>query len=112
MPVYEYLCRANKTSVEVHHAMSDNIETWGHLCRIAGIDPGNTPADSPVERLVFAPLISTPQGNSDLKQMGFTKLVRRDHGVYENVTASGKESRYMVAGDRGTVPDISKKISD
>jgi hypothetical protein len=112
MPVYEYLCHANKTSVEVHHSMSEKIGTWGRLCEVAGIDPGSTPADSPVERLLFAPQISTPQGNTDLKQMGFTKLVRRDQGVYENVTASGNENRYMVAGDKSTLPDLSKKISD
>ena len=51
-------------------------------------------------------------GNSTLKEKGFTKLVKRDEGVYENVTASGDEARYMIAGDASTVPHLHKKIRD
>ncbi len=40
------------------------------------------------------------------------KLVKRDEGVYENVTRTGKESRYMEAGKPETLPDIQRKISD
>lgn len=112
MPTYEYLCRANQTSVEVIHSIREDIKTWGELCAAAGIDPGETAADAPVERLVFTPLISTPTGDSHLKNLGFTKLVRRDHGVYENVTATGNEKRYMNAGDASSLPDIKRKISD
>jgi putative FmdB family regulatory protein len=66
----------------------------------------------PVKRLISLPFVSTPAGNSDLKSMGFTKLVRRDSGVYENVTRSGKESRYMEAGKPETMPHLNKKIED
>ena len=112
MPVYEYHCEANGLSAEVVHGMTENIATWGELCARVGADPGDTPSDSPVERLLFAPGISTPAGNTKLKEMGFTKLVRRDKGVYENVTSSGDESRYMVAGDKSTLPHLTKKIKD
>jgi hypothetical protein len=44
--------------------------------------------------------------------MGFSKLVKRDDGVYENVTASDKESRVVKAGDRSTYPDFKSKVGD
>ncbi len=112
MPVYEYYCPAAKTAIEVEHSITESFETWGELCRRAGTDPGDTPADSPVEKLLFASGIATPKTNADLKNLGFTKLVKRDTGVYENVTATGGESRYMNAGDSSTLPDIKRKISD
>jgi len=56
--------------------------------------------------------IAVPTGNSDLKSKGFTKLVRRDNGVYENVTRREGESRYMEAGKPETLPDFSKTISE
>ncbi|MGI8907405.1 MAG: zinc ribbon domain-containing protein [Candidatus Sumerlaeaceae bacterium] len=112
MPVYEYYCPANACSVEVVHSITERIATWGELCARGKAQLGDTPADSPVERLLFAPGVSTPAGDSRLKELGFTKLVKRDTGVYENVTASGAESRYMNAGDASTLPQLSKKIRD
>ncbi len=112
MPVYEYLCPANGEMVEIVHSMKERIQTWGELCSRAGLDAGQTPEESPVERLLFAPGVTTPASNSKLKEMGFTKLVRRDSGVYENVTASGTESKYMVAGDNSTMPHFKNKITD
>ena len=44
--------------------------------------------------------------------MGFTKLVKRDDGIYENVTATGKESKYWDAAKPETRPDLKSKISD
>jgi predicted nucleic acid-binding Zn ribbon protein len=112
MPVYEYLCQANGRTLQVEHGMATRLATWGELCDLCGVEAGETPRDATVERLLFAPGISAPAGDSKLKEMGFTKLVRRDKGVYENVTASGKESRYMNAGDSSTLPDLSGKITD
>ena len=68
--------------------------------------------DAPVIRLISLVGISTPKTNSDLKGMGFTKLVKRDNGVYENVTATGKESRYWDATKPETMPDLKRKIRD
>ena len=65
-----------------------------------------------VRRVILQVGIATPTGDSELKSMGFTKLVRRDQGVYENVTATGNESRYMEAGKSETLPDLKRKISD
>jgi predicted nucleic acid-binding Zn ribbon protein len=41
-----------------------------------------------IKRLISRVYISTPTTNAELKNMGFKKLVRRDQGVYENVTAT------------------------
>ncbi len=51
MPTYDYRCEANDRIVEVSHRMNDVVQTWGELCALAGIDPGDTPPDSPVTRL-------------------------------------------------------------
>ncbi len=67
---------------------------------------------APVKRLISLVGISTPKGNSDLKNMGFTKLVRRDKGVYENVTATGNEAKIWDAGKPETMPDLRRKIRD
>jgi putative FmdB family regulatory protein len=62
-----------------------------------------------VKRLISLVSIAVPQSDSDLKSKGFTKLVRRDSGVYENVTATDKESRYFEAGKPETMPKLKKK---
>lgn len=52
MPTYEYRCPANGKTVEVTHAMAEQVRTWGELCTRAGVDPGKTPAETPVEKAV------------------------------------------------------------
>ena len=52
MPTYDYRCDANGQVVEVRHSMSEQLTTWGELCALAGLEPGATPPDSPVERLI------------------------------------------------------------
>lgn len=66
----------------------------------------------PVVKRVSRININTPKTNSELKDLGFTKLVRRDDGVYENVTARSGDSRYMVRGQPKTLPDIKKTLAD
>ncbi len=51
MPTYDYGCEANGTIVEVRHAMSETLTTWGELCAAAQLAPGDTPLDAPVRRL-------------------------------------------------------------
>ena len=65
-----------------------------------------------VKKIVSRINISCPKTNSELRDLGFTKLVKRDDGVYENVTARTNDSRYMVRGKNETIPDLSKTISD
>ena len=51
MPTYDYLCEVNGHALEVKHSMNEVIKTWGELCERAGIDRGDTPADTPVSKL-------------------------------------------------------------
>jgi len=51
MPTYDYRCDANDRVLEVNHRMSEELRTWGELCAMAGIEPGDTPAESPVKKL-------------------------------------------------------------
>lgn len=112
MPTYEYHCPENGRRIEVLHPYSQRITTWSELCQLAGQQPGETAPQTAVEKIITAPNLAFPKTTSALKNMGFTKLVRREKGVYENVTATGNESRYMRADDPSSVPDLSKKISD
>lgn len=65
-----------------------------------------------VSRLIVPVGMATPTGDSSLKDMGFAKLVRRDKGVYENVTAMDHESRYYHANRPETMPDIKRRVGD
>lgn len=51
MPMYDYHCAANDKTVQVTHRMSEEIKTWGQVCAMAQIEPGDTPADSPVSKV-------------------------------------------------------------
>ena len=52
MPTYDYHCAKNSKTVTVQHGMKDAISNWGDLCQRAEVDPGDTPKDTPVERLI------------------------------------------------------------
>jgi putative FmdB family regulatory protein len=65
-----------------------------------------------VRKLISRISISCPKTNGELRDLGFTKLVKRDDGVYENVTARNGDSRYMERGKPETIPNLSKTISD
>ena len=111
MPTYDYICEHNGKTVEVYHDINTKLKTWGEVCFATQSPLGDTDVLAPV-RLVIRPVsISVPIGNSKLKEHGFTKLVKRDNGVYENVTATGDEKKYMKAGDKSSLPHLHKKIS-
>ena len=57
-------------------------------------------------------MANTPIGDAGIKDIGFTKLVKRDDGVYENVTRSGSEKRYARADDPSSMRDIARKLPD
>ncbi|MFT5422830.1 MAG: hypothetical protein ACI89L_000599 [Phycisphaerales bacterium] len=50
MPRYDYHCPANSQTLEVAHAMSHTVKTWGELCELAEIETGDTDSRSPVEK--------------------------------------------------------------
>ena len=62
MPYYEYHCASNGRTVEVRHGMSERVETWGALAERAGIEPGETPSATPVERWMSAPVAISGEG--------------------------------------------------
>jgi len=66
----------------------------------------------PVQKIISRINISTPKSNSELRDLGFTKLVKRDDGVYENVTRRKGDSRYMERDKPETMPNLSKTIRD
>lgn len=112
MPLYDYYCSANGLTIEVKHGADVVLETWGEVCYASQTPMGETDFMAPVRKVLSAPAISLPTGNSKLKEVGFTKLVKRDDGVYENVTRTGDEQRYMKTGQPETLPHLHKKIRD
>ncbi|OKY73863.1 MAG: transcriptional regulator [Desulfobulbaceae bacterium DB1] len=104
MPLYEYEHSDQSCSLGVRFEISQSLSSPKLTqCPQCG---------HPVKRLISLCAISTPKTNSDLKNLGFTKLVRRDNGVYENVTATGRESKIWDAGKPETMPDLRSKIRD
>jgi hypothetical protein len=59
VPKYDYHCPSNGMTLEASHPMRESVETWGQLCSLMGADPGNTPADAPVERAIHGVMAIT-----------------------------------------------------
>jgi len=107
MPIYEYQVKPGETGCdhcrqgfETYQKMKDEALTACPKCGCA------------IHRLIYPTAANTPKTNSELKNLGFTKLVKRDEGVYENVTRTGSEAKYMERDKPETIPHIHKKISD
>ncbi|EIJ42422.1 hypothetical protein BegalDRAFT_1541 [Beggiatoa alba B18LD] len=52
MPTYDYHCASNGQTIEAKHGMNEELSTWGELCANTGLALGNTPADTPIVRLI------------------------------------------------------------
>jgi putative FmdB family regulatory protein len=105
LPVYEYEhtgegCKEMGKNFEIYQGIREDTL---RECRVCG---------KPVRRLIPLINISTPVSDSKYKELGFTKLVRKDSGVYENVTALDHESRYFEADKPDTMPDLNSRIQD
>lgn len=105
MPVYEYEhCDDTPCSLgrvfEITQSMADKELVRCPHC------------GGKVKKLLSLASINTPKTNAELRDLGFTKLVKRDDGVYENVTRRGGESRYMEKGKPETMPNLNKTIRD
>jgi hypothetical protein len=110
---YDYYCDANGQTVEVVHSIYALVSSWGDLCQLASIGLGETDEEEPVRKIITtAPMANTPAGNSELKNLGFTKLEKRYDGTYENVTRTGTEKRFLDPRDPSSMPHLHKKISD
>jgi len=104
MPVYEYEHVEDDCSLGKVFSLTQSIHDKP-LSRCPA-------CEGPVKKIISMAYISTPKGNSELKDMGFTKLVRRDDGVYENVTARDGDSKVVVRDKPETLPNLSKTIRD
>jgi len=65
-----------------------------------------------IRKIMSLNFVNTPKSDTDLRNLGFTKLVKREDGVYENVTRRDGDSRYMQRNRPETIPNLSKTISD
>jgi predicted nucleic acid-binding Zn ribbon protein len=65
MPTYDYRCEANGRVVEVRHGMNETLTTWGELCERAGVQPDDTPSETPVQRLISGGYVITGSGKTD-----------------------------------------------
>jgi hypothetical protein len=65
MPTYDYRCEANARIVEVRHGMNEIVRDWADLCARAGIEPGDTPGDAEVVRLITGGYVITHTGSGD-----------------------------------------------
>ena len=104
MPVYEYEHQGNPCNLgkvfDYQQMISEKQLTHCPHC------------SGPVQKIISRINISCPKTNSELRDLGFTKLVKRDDGVYENMTARGGDSRYMIQGKPETIPNLGKTISE
>ncbi len=64
MLTYEYFCEENQQTLQVRHGMTESLKTWGELCQAAGVDTGETPATTPVERLISGGLMLIANSDS------------------------------------------------
>lgn len=64
MLTYQYHCEANGETLEVRHRMTDKLQTWGEVCVAAGREPGQTPAQTPVERLISGGQLASVSGGT------------------------------------------------
>ncbi|MDR1079608.1 MAG: zinc ribbon domain-containing protein [Deltaproteobacteria bacterium] len=65
-----------------------------------------------VERVIGAPRVKDRKFDCELRDMGFTKLVRVDDGIFENVTRRDGETRYYDRRRPETCPVLEKTIKD
>ena len=104
MPIYDYEHLQEPCSLgkifEIKQSINEEQLTQCPQCQGA------------VQKRISRIGLSLPKSNTKLKDLGFTKLVKRDDGVYENVTRRAGESRYMEAEKPETIPDFSKTIRD
>ena len=105
MPVYEYEHRIEPCPLgkvmEIEQAIHD--EGPHPLSQLRGVQPS---------KLISLCYINTPRGDSEIRDKGFTKLVKRDSGVYENVTARNGDSRFVHLDNPKTLPNLRKTIRD
>jgi hypothetical protein len=64
MLTYQYYSSKNNQTIDVRHGMKERLSNWGEVCARAGIDPGKTPPDAAVERLISGGLLGSVSGGT------------------------------------------------
>jgi len=52
MPTYDYRCELTGNIYEARHPMALKLSNWQDLCDVTGMEPGETPLDSPITKLL------------------------------------------------------------
>ena len=65
-----------------------------------------------VERQMASSSIRTRKFNCELRDLGFTKLVRVDEGIFENVTRRPGEEKFIDRRRPETFPRLGKTVKD
>ncbi|MDR1576850.1 MAG: zinc ribbon domain-containing protein [Deltaproteobacteria bacterium] len=68
--------------------------------------------EAPVTRVISPALLKIKKFDCELKDQGFTKLVRVDEGVFENRTRRKGEDKYVDRHRPETFPILEKTIKD
>ncbi|MEW6267316.1 MAG: FmdB family zinc ribbon protein [Thermodesulfobacteriota bacterium] len=104
MPIYEYEHLETPCALGRIFEVEQVIRDWPLTkCPDCG---------GPVRRLLQAAYIKKKKTNAELRDLGFTKLVRVDDGIFENVTAREGESRIVDRRNPETFPHLEKIIKD
>jgi len=99
MPIYEYEhvgtpCSWGKI-FEIKQSINDEPLTHCLNC------------NGEVRKKISLIAVNISRSNSELRDLGFTKLVKREDGVYENMTRRNNDSRYVKQDDASTLPNLS-----
>jgi len=108
MPLYEYehlppLAATGCPRPRVFEEMQSLHDAPLALCSDCG---GN------LQRLISRVTCTAPRSDRHLRDQGFTKLVRRDDGVYENVTARDGESRVVHTDNLSELASLKPQLGD
>ncbi len=104
MPLYEYEhlgepCARGRCFEELHSAEAPDLVR----CPDCG---------QPVRKRLTAARFKRQYTPGELRDRGFTKLVRRDDGIYENVTAKAGQNRIIDRDRPETMAGLDVSLSD
>ena len=104
MPLYEYEhtdepCEAGLV-IELSQGINDPVLTRCPFCQ------------GPVKKIISLSSHTAARSDAEIRDAGFTKLVKRDDGVYENVTKRHGESGVVSPDDARSLASMQSTLSD
>lgn len=104
MPTYEY------QHVETPCELGEIFE-WKQSMQDAPLE--NCPrCFTPVRKLISRTTYQKKHSNTQIRDAGFSKLVKRDDGVYENVTQRPGESKIVRRDDPASMASLKPRLGD